>query len=53
MSGGGSGHPLLCGWISDKMFQGRRAPAGILFMVLVTVAVLVYWFNPAATRPST
>ncbi|MCR3970311.1 glycerol-3-phosphate transporter [Aeromonas veronii] len=38
---------LLCGWISDKMFQGRRAPAGILFMVLVTLAVLVYWFNPA------
>ncbi len=42
---------LLCGWISDKLFKGRRAPAGILFMVLVTVAVLVYWFNPAATRP--
>ena len=38
---------LLCGWISDKMFKGRRAPAGILFMVLVTLAVLVYWFNPA------
>ena len=38
---------LLCGWISDKLFKGRRAPAGILFMVLVTVAVLVYWFNPA------
>ncbi len=38
---------LLCGWISDRLFKGRRAPAGILFMVLVTVAVLVYWFNPA------
>lgn len=38
---------LLCGWISDKVFKGRRAPAGILFMALVTVAVLVYWFNPA------
>lgn len=38
---------LLCGWISDKVFKGRRAPAGILFMVLVTLAVLVYWFNPA------
>ncbi|MEZ9318609.1 MFS transporter, partial [Vibrio lentus] len=38
---------LLCGWISDKLFKGRRAPAGILFMVLVTVAVLVYWLNPA------
>lgn len=38
---------LLCGWMSDKFFKGRRAPAGILFMVLVTLAVLVYWFNPA------
>lgn len=37
---------LLCGWISDKLFKGRRAPAGILFMVLVTVAVFVYWFTP-------
>lgn len=38
---------LLCGWISDKLFKGKRAPAGILFMALVTIAVLVYWFNPA------
>ncbi|MFT5558399.1 MAG: OPA family glycerol-3-phosphate transporter-like MFS transporter [Sphingobacteriales bacterium] len=38
---------LLCGWMSDKLFKGRRAPAGILFMVLVTIAVFVYWFNPA------
>ncbi len=37
---------LLCGWVSDKVFKGRRAPAGILFMALVTLAVLVYWFNP-------
>ncbi|MDD7804936.1 MAG: glycerol-3-phosphate transporter [Endozoicomonas sp. (ex Botrylloides leachii)] len=37
---------LLCGWISDKVFKGRRAPAGIVFMLLVTVAVLVYWLNP-------
>ncbi|WP_165311783.1 glycerol-3-phosphate transporter [Vibrio ziniensis] len=37
---------LLCGWISDKLFKGRRATTGILFMVLVTLAVLVYWFNP-------
>lgn len=38
---------LLCGWISDYWFKGRRAPAGILFMTLVFVAVLVYWLNPA------
>lgn len=37
---------LLCGYLSDRMFGGRRAPAGILFMVLVLIAVLVYWFNP-------
>ena len=38
---------LLCGYISDKWFKGRRSPAAILYMVLVLIAVLVYWFNPA------
>ncbi len=37
---------LLCGWISDKIFKGRRAPATIIYMLLVLVAVLVYWQNP-------
>ena len=37
---------LLCGWISDKVFGGRRAPATIIYMVLVLVAVIVYWQNP-------
>ncbi len=36
---------IACGWISDKWFAGRRAPANILFMGLTLVAVLVYWFN--------
>jgi len=38
---------LLCGWISDKVFKGRRGPAGFVFMLGVLIAVLVYWFNPA------
>lgn len=38
---------LLCGWISDKVFNGRRAPATIIYMLLVLVAVVVYWQNPA------
>lgn len=38
---------LLCGWLSDKVFNGRRAPATIIYMLLVLVAVLVYWQNPA------
>lgn len=37
---------LLCGWISDKVFKGRRAPAIIIYMVLVLIAVIVYWKNP-------
>ena len=37
---------LLCGLISDKVFKGRRAPATIIYMALVLVAVLVYWKNP-------
>jgi MFS transporter, OPA family, glycerol-3-phosphate transporter len=36
---------IACGWISDRYFRGRRAPANILFMGLTLVAVLVYWFN--------
>ena len=36
---------IACGWISDKYFKGRRAPANILFMGLTLVAVVVYWLN--------
>lgn len=34
---------ILCGWLSDKVFRGRRAPATIIYMALVTVAVYIYW----------
>jgi len=36
---------IICGWMSDRVFKGRRAPATILFMALTLVAVIVYWFN--------
>ena len=36
---------ILCGWMSDKVFKGRRAPATILFMALTLVGVVVYWLN--------
>jgi OPA family glycerol-3-phosphate transporter-like MFS transporter len=36
---------IACGWISDKVFRGRRAPATILFMSLTLLAVVVYWLN--------
>jgi len=38
---------LLCGWMSDRFFQGRRAPAAVLFMCLVTVGLNIYWNLPS------
>ena len=36
---------IVCGWMSDRVFKSRRAPATILFMSLTLVAVVVYWMN--------
>jgi OPA family glycerol-3-phosphate transporter-like MFS transporter len=36
---------IACGWISDRVFRSRRAPATMLFMALTLVAVVVYWLN--------
>ncbi len=38
---------LLAGWMSDRLFGGRRAPVSILFLSLTLVCVVVYWLNPA------
>ncbi len=37
---------LICGWLSDVVFKGRRAPAAIVFMLLTMICVIVYWLNP-------
>jgi OPA family glycerol-3-phosphate transporter-like MFS transporter len=36
---------ILCGWVSDRIFKGRRAPATILFMVLTLAGLVVYGLN--------
>ena len=36
---------IICGWLSDKVFQGRRALPTILFMILVALAIVIYWQN--------
>jgi len=36
---------IFCGWMSDKVFKGKRAPATILFMALTMIGIMVYWFN--------
>lgn len=37
---------ILCGWLSDKAFGGRRAPVSIIYLALIAIAVVVYWLNP-------
>ncbi len=37
---------IVCGFMSDRVFQGRRGPAVILYMAATAVCVLVYWLNP-------
>jgi len=34
---------IIVGWMSDRIFHGRRAPMGIICMVGVTIATAVYW----------
>jgi OPA family glycerol-3-phosphate transporter-like MFS transporter len=36
---------ILCGWLSDRWFRGRRAPMTMIFMALTLCAVVLYWMN--------
>ena len=36
---------ILVGWLSDKLFKGRRAPMCIICMCGVAIAILVYWLS--------
>ena len=36
---------IFCGWLSDKVFKGRRAMPTMLFMALIILAIVVYWQN--------
>ena len=41
---------LICGWLSDKVFHGRRALPTILFMAIVAaVSIVLYWQNSRRT----
>ncbi len=34
---------LICGWLSDKVFKGKRALTTSIFMAVVAVFILLYW----------
>ena len=36
---------IVCGWLSDKIFKGRRAITTMIYMLLVSLFVFIYWKN--------
>jgi OPA family glycerol-3-phosphate transporter-like MFS transporter len=38
---------IVAGWVSDRLFAGRRGPISVIYMVIVTCAVVAYWLNPS------
>lgn len=38
---------LAAGWISDKLFQGRRGPINAIFGFFVILSVAALWYMPA------
>lgn len=37
---------LVAGWVSDKLFQGRRGPVGAVYMVALAGTLLLFWMMP-------
>lgn len=37
---------LFAGWVSDRYFNGRRAPASVLWMSLCAVFIVLFWKAP-------
>ena len=36
---------IICGWLSDRVFHGRRALPTMIFMAIVAVLIFIYWQN--------
>lgn len=43
---------IFCGWVSDKVFSGRRALPTIIFMVGVAVFIGIYWYSIHMETPN-
>lgn len=37
---------IMAGWMSDKMFRGKRGPVGAMFMLGLVVTLLLFWRIP-------
>ena len=36
---------IICGWLSDRVFHGRRALPTMIFMAIVAILIFIYWQN--------
>ncbi len=43
---------IFCGWVSDKVFGGRRALPTIIFMAGVAAFIGIYWYSIRMETPS-
>ncbi|MCC8483802.1 MAG: MFS transporter [Rickettsia endosymbiont of Labidopullus appendiculatus] len=37
---------IVAGWMSDKIFQGRRGPVGSVFMFALAFTIILFWQMP-------
>ncbi len=37
---------ISAGWMSDKIFQGRRGPVGSVFMLCLSIILILFWQVP-------
>ncbi|WP_119343402.1 MFS transporter [Facilibium subflavum] len=40
---------ILIGWLTDRVFNGRRAPMSVICMVLFIIVLFVYWHSTTSS----
>ena len=38
---------IMAGWLSDKVFQGRRGPVGVFYLFFLSIALFILWKLPS------
>lgn len=41
---------IIAGYLSDKIFEGRRGPVGVIFMMILMMLLLYLWQIPQGSR---
>lgn len=41
---------IAAGWISDRLFSGRRGPVSVIYMLLLVACLFCLWYVPAGNQ---